>query len=130
MLQVARSLERAYQAHFSGDLAAEERANVLAEIETSQALTVITNLVLEAATILFDTLGASAARKPAGLDRHWRNARTLASHNPRIYKDRIVGISPSTARPHPTSGASARRRRDSIFRLEEISRRLRPFRGA
>jgi len=26
-----------------------------------------------------------------GLDRHWRNARTLASHNPRIYRDRVVG---------------------------------------
>ena len=25
------------------------------------------------------------------LDRHWRNARTLASHNPVIYRDRIVG---------------------------------------
>ena len=26
-----------------------------------------------------------------GLDRHWRNARTLASHNPRVYKARILG---------------------------------------
>ncbi|WP_377295204.1 acyl-CoA dehydrogenase family protein [Rhizobium sp. SG2393] len=101
VLQVARSLERAYQAHFSGDPAAEERANVVAEIETSQALTVVTNLVLEAATILFDTLGASAARKPAGLDRHWRNARTLASHNPRIYKDRIVGDFAVNGTPPP-----------------------------
>jgi hypothetical protein len=25
------------------------------------------------------------------LDRHWRNARTLASHNPRVYKARILG---------------------------------------
>ena len=25
------------------------------------------------------------------LDRHWRNARTAASHNPWIYKARIVG---------------------------------------
>jgi hypothetical protein len=25
------------------------------------------------------------------LDRHWRNARTLASHNPVVYKPRIVG---------------------------------------
>jgi hypothetical protein len=25
------------------------------------------------------------------LDRHWRNARTAASHNPLIYKERIVG---------------------------------------
>ncbi|WP_207792622.1 hypothetical protein [Nocardioides acrostichi] len=25
------------------------------------------------------------------LDRHWRNARTVASHNPRILKARVVG---------------------------------------
>jgi hypothetical protein len=25
------------------------------------------------------------------LDRHWRNARTLASHNPVIYKPRVIG---------------------------------------
>jgi hypothetical protein len=25
------------------------------------------------------------------LDRYWRNARTIASHNPLIYKARIVG---------------------------------------
>lgn len=54
-------------------------------------MTVVTNLVLEASTLLFDALGTSATRKPAALDRFWRNARTLASHNPRIYKDRIVG---------------------------------------
>jgi hypothetical protein len=29
--------------------------------------------------------------RAAGLDRHWRNARTVASHNPWVYKARIVG---------------------------------------
>jgi alkylation response protein AidB-like acyl-CoA dehydrogenase len=91
VLQVARAIERAYKAHFSGNTDAEEKANAIAELETSQALNVVTDLILESSTILFDTLGASAAKKPLGLDRHWRNARTLSSHNPRIYKDRIVG---------------------------------------
>ncbi len=101
VLQVARAIERAYQAHFSGDAEAEEKANAIAELETSQALNVVTNLILEASTILFDTLGASAARKPAALDRHWRNARTLSSHNPRIYKDRIVGDYAVNGTPPP-----------------------------
>ncbi|PYB70284.1 acyl-CoA dehydrogenase family protein [Rhizobium wuzhouense] len=101
VLQVARALERAYQAHFSADAEAEEEANTIAEIETSQALNVVSNLVLEASTILFDTLGASAAKKPAALDRHWRNARTLSSHNPRIYKDRIVGDFAVNGTPPP-----------------------------
>jgi hypothetical protein len=32
-----------------------------------------------------------ATRGRCSLDRHWRNARTLASHNPVIYKPRIIG---------------------------------------
>lgn len=101
VLQVARAIERAYQAHFGGDAEAEERANAIAELETSQAVTVLTNLILEASTLIFDTLGASAAKKPAALDRHWRNARTLSSHNPRIYKDRIVGDYAVNGTPPP-----------------------------
>jgi len=89
VLQVARAIERAYQA--SGDEETEAKANAVAELEASQALTVLTNLVLESSTIIFDALGASAIKKPTALDRHWRNARALSSHNPRIYKDRIVG---------------------------------------
>lgn len=33
----------------------------------------------------------STVRERAHLDRHWRNARTLASHNPVIYKPRVIG---------------------------------------
>lgn len=101
VLQVARSLERAFEARLSGDPEAEERANAVAELETAQAQTVVTDLVLEASTLLFDALGASAVKTPAGLDRHWRNARTLSSHNPRIYKDRIVGDFAVNGTPPP-----------------------------
>ena len=51
----------------------------------------VTSLVLDATTILFDALGASAVKEGLGLDRYWRNARTIASHNPRIYRERTVG---------------------------------------
>jgi hypothetical protein len=27
----------------------------------------------------------------ASLHHHWRNARTISSHNPAIYKERVVG---------------------------------------
>lgn len=101
VLQVAQAIERAYQAHFAGNADLEEKANAVAELETSQAVTVVTNLVLEASTIIFDALGASSTRKPLGLDRHWRNARTLSSHNPRIYKDRIVGDYAVNGTPPP-----------------------------
>jgi hypothetical protein len=46
---------------------------------------------LAAAQALFDAGSASATARVRNLDRHWRNARTLASHNPLIYKPRVVG---------------------------------------
>lgn len=101
VLQVAQSIQRAFEAHFAGDPDAEARANAIAELETSQAVTVVTNLILEASTIIFDALGASSTKKPLGLDRHWRNARTLSSHNPRIYKDRIIGDFAVNGTPPP-----------------------------
>ncbi|WP_243408595.1 hypothetical protein [Pantoea ananatis] len=44
-----------------------------------------------AASELFNALGASDTRVSKALDRHWRNARTIGSHNPVIYKSRNVG---------------------------------------
>ncbi|MEV5001435.1 acyl-CoA dehydrogenase family protein [Nocardioides sp. LML1-1-1.1] len=66
-------------------------ANERAEVESSAAQVVVTQLVLDLTTDLFDTLGASGTALSKGLDRHWRNARTVSSHNPRILKARVVG---------------------------------------
>lgn len=46
-----------------------------------------------AATRLFEVGGASATFRERALDRHWRNARVVASHNPSIYKARAIGES-------------------------------------
>jgi hypothetical protein len=46
---VAASLQRAHDAHFADDEQAEETANAIAELETSQALTVVSDLILQAA---------------------------------------------------------------------------------
>ncbi|MFD0482471.1 acyl-CoA dehydrogenase family protein [Kineococcus sp. GCM10028916] len=95
----ARSLTRAAAqavqsaadtAHRPGT-AADRAANVEAEIRTAQAQVVLSDTVPRAATLLFNTLGASGTSRARDLDRHWRNARTVASHNPVIYKQRIVG---------------------------------------
>lgn len=87
----AQSLQRAYDSAFSQNQQFEADQNAIAELEIAQSQTIISDLVLNASTILFDALGASATDKNLGLDRYWRNVRTLSSHNPRIYKDRIVG---------------------------------------
>lgn len=91
VLHVAHALQRAHVTQQTGDEAAAARTAAMAELEVNQAVTVISSLVLEATTVLFDALGASAARRSQGLDRHWRNARTITSHNPRIYRERILG---------------------------------------
>ena len=101
VLKAAEALQRAFDAHFAENDAAEETANAIAELEVAQAQTVVSNLILDAVTLLFDALGASATQRATAFDRHWRNARTLSSHNPRIYKDRIVGDFAVNGTPPP-----------------------------
>ena len=90
-LQAALTVQDVYELSLTGDTNAIEAEAVIAEITVSQAQPVVAKLILEATELLFDALGASATDRAAALDRHWRNARTLASHNPLIYKQRIVG---------------------------------------
>ncbi|WP_206243936.1 acyl-CoA dehydrogenase family protein [Novosphingobium terrae] len=90
-LKVAEALQRVYDYNQSREVEAEEWAGAIADVEINEAVTVVSQLVLGAATDLFDGLGASGTSRDHALDRHWRNARTITSHNPRIYRDRIVG---------------------------------------
>ena len=91
-LRATLPAQRAFEARLQGDNAeAERQANIDAEIESAQGQIVVSELVLRAGTDLFNALGASAASTSKSLDRHWRNARTVASHNPIVYKSRIVG---------------------------------------
>ncbi|PLZ02223.1 monooxygenase [Burkholderia sp. WAC0059] len=117
-LRAAEPLQRAYEARFGNDADAERAANVDAEIESAQSQLVVSDLALRATTHLFDALGASATSATQALDRHWRNARTVSSHNPLVYKARIVGdwTINGTEPPYvwqigngPASGTGARR---------------------
>jgi alkylation response protein AidB-like acyl-CoA dehydrogenase len=90
-LRAAQPAQQAYLARFAGDEQREHAANVAAEIESAKAQVVVTELIQRASTQLFNALGASDIRQGKSLDRHWRNARTVSSHNPVIYKSRIVG---------------------------------------
>ncbi|KQR98087.1 acyl-CoA dehydrogenase [Williamsia sp. Leaf354] len=62
-----------------------------AELASSQAQATVIPQVLEATTQLFEVGGASIVSERLRLDRHWRNARTIATHNPLIYKLQAVG---------------------------------------
>lgn len=90
-VRAAAPAQQAYLARFAGDEVKERAANVAAEIESATAQVVVTELIQRATSELFNALGASDIRQGKALDRHWRNARTVSSHNPVIYKARIVG---------------------------------------
>ncbi|QJD86286.1 acyl-CoA dehydrogenase family protein [Cohnella herbarum] len=92
VLKAAEALQRVCDLEeTAGDTEYEDKVKDEADVEVSQAQTVVTGLTLEAVSSIFDALGASATARSKGMDRYWRNARTIASHNPLIYKERIVG---------------------------------------
>ncbi len=62
-----------------------------AMIAAYRAQAVVPDFVLEVCTRIFDTLGASSTSTSLQLDRHWRNARTIATHDPASFKVRIAG---------------------------------------
>lgn len=110
-LRVADALDVAHGAATLGAAEAASRAEA-AELESSAAQVVVTDLVLRATSDLFDALGASGTAQDKGLDRHWRNARTVASHNPRILKARVVGDAEVNGTPPPYAWAIGRTERD------------------
>ena len=71
----------------------DERAHLIdaAELRTIQAQLTAVPDVLAVTAEMFEVGGASATSTARALDRHWRNARTLASHNPVIYQERAIG---------------------------------------
>ncbi|KAF1020169.1 MAG: Dibenzothiophene desulfurization enzyme C [Paracidovorax wautersii] len=90
VLAAADALDRVNQARAreGGEQLALAHA---AAVAAAQAKVVVDELVVRVAGQLFDVGGASAATQRYNLDRHWRNARTLASHNPATLKARNLG---------------------------------------
>lgn len=91
VLAVAPSLDAAYAAARASDRERALQAARQAVLTVSKAQIAISQHVLPAATNLFNALSASAVREDSSLDRHWRNARVILSHNPLIYRSRVLG---------------------------------------
>ncbi|UOE43127.1 acyl-CoA dehydrogenase family protein [Agromyces larvae] len=89
-LAAAAAVEDAHDAIGGGESHIEPLLR-RAERETVQAQLIVTDLILQATTLLFEVGGASATSESRRLDRHWRNARTVSSHNPAIYQARALG---------------------------------------
>lgn len=60
-------------------------------LAVTRAQVAVPGLVLQAAQTVFDLGGGSLVDGRLGLDRHWRNARTLSNHNPVHLKARALG---------------------------------------
>lgn len=86
------------------DVDAYLAASQAASLEISRAKSVIDRLSLQAASRLFDAGAGSAVAEHSALDRHWRNLRTLASHNPKEYRERAIGDHEVNGASLPTGG--------------------------
>lgn len=75
-----------------------------ASIAAARVKVAIEEPALRAASRIFDVGGASSVRASTHLDRHWRNLRTLFSHNPTVYKARVLGDIAVNGATLPDSG--------------------------
>ena len=75
-----------------------------AALMSAQAKVVVDELAIRSGSLLFDAGGASITSRALNFDRHWRNARTLASHNPDIHKARAIGDYEINGSPLPAKG--------------------------
>jgi alkylation response protein AidB-like acyl-CoA dehydrogenase len=72
-----------------------------AALEAAEAKIAVDQIALAATARLFDLGGASATKKERNLDRHWRNVRTLSTHNPLLHKAQAVGDGALNGTPLP-----------------------------
>ncbi|MDM9384086.1 acyl-CoA dehydrogenase family protein [Chlorogloeopsis sp. ULAP01] len=103
VLAAANALDRLPAAKAQGE-EAETAAALGASLSAAKAKLVVDELALRSATLLFEVGGASTTKKSSNLDRHWRNARTLASHNPSHFKARAIGDYEINGTPLPMRG--------------------------
>ncbi|OUL34059.1 acyl-CoA dehydrogenase [Nostoc sp. T09] len=103
VLAAADALDRLPAAQ-AQDEESETAAALAASLSAAKAKLIVDELALRSATLLFEVGGASTTKKSSNLDRHWRNARTLASHNPSHFKARAIGDYEINGTPLPTRG--------------------------
>ncbi|MFT4035787.1 MAG: acyl-CoA dehydrogenase family protein [Patulibacter sp.] len=72
-----------------------------ASLAAAKAKVAVDELAQRSGWLVFEAGGASATKQSYNLDRHWRNARTITSHNPSLYKTRAIGDLAINATPLP-----------------------------
>ncbi|QKQ73992.1 acyl-CoA dehydrogenase family protein [Nostoc sp. TCL240-02] len=103
VLAAADALDRLSATQVQGE-ESETAAALAASLSAAKAKLIVDDLALRSATLLFEVGGASTTKQSYNYDRHWRNARTLASHNPSHFKARAIGDYEINGTPLPTRG--------------------------
>ncbi len=103
VLAAADALDAATDAFDAGDPNAVDAAHKAALL-SAKAKIIADEFAIRGGSLLFDVGGASATKKVTNFDRHWRNARTLSSHNPTTYKARSIGQYEISGTPLPAKG--------------------------
>ena len=85
------ALALAVEARADAERAGTIEARNAASIAAGHAKVVTGQAALDISEGIFRICGASASLEKYGLDRHWRNARTLTLHDPMDYKLRFAG---------------------------------------
>ncbi len=89
VLSAARELGDALDEHLAGH--GDPARFLAAQLDVYKAQQLVLPIVVKATGDLFEVGGASAVDTDRALDRHWRNARTIATHNPAIHRKRAIG---------------------------------------
>ncbi|MFT4149153.1 MAG: acyl-CoA dehydrogenase family protein [Paracoccaceae bacterium] len=62
-----------------------------ASIAAAEAKVVTDETAATLAGLLIDVSSGSGVTTARALDRHWRNIKVISAHNPRVYKERVLG---------------------------------------
>lgn len=82
------ALQQAWDRYETAD---EYDATLAATLAAAEAKVVVDDLAPQIASWLIDLGSGSVVSRVGALDRHWRNIKVIASHNPRLYKERLLG---------------------------------------
>jgi alkylation response protein AidB-like acyl-CoA dehydrogenase len=93
------ALQHAWDSYGTVD---EYDTTLAATLSAAEAKVVIDDLAPQIANWLIDLGSGSVVSRTGALDRHWRNIKVIASHNPRLYKERLLGQNLLTGQLPPT----------------------------
>ncbi len=86
--RAASALDLAWAGAGGPDAAALSTA---ASLAAAEAKVVTDETAANLAGLLIDVSSGSGVTVTRALDRHWRNIKVISSHNPRLYKERVLG---------------------------------------